>query len=66
MSNRRHKLMLNISTNISHIGSVMPHSAVGLLKKKRKKGSPDPMYQDGGHNKTPMIQDNPFPYESHY
>jgi hypothetical protein len=38
----------------------MPHSAVGILKKKRKKG-PVPMYQQG---KTPMMMDNPYPHES--
>ena len=62
MASRRHKLMLNISKNISHVGSVMPHTAVGILKKKRKKG-PAPMYQQG---KSPLIMDNPYPYESHY
>lgn len=62
MASRRRKLMLNISTNISNAGSVMPHTAVGILKKKRKK-SAAPMYQEG---KTPMIMDNPYPHESVY
>lgn len=63
MSSRRHKLMLNVTKNISHVGSVMPHSAVGILKKKRKKGM-NVMYTKGGGNTPAMRQDNPFPYES--
>jgi|HubBroStandDraft_6_1064221.scaffolds.fasta_scaffold6580408_1 hypothetical protein len=65
MSSRRRKLMLNVSTNIGHAGSVMPHAAVGILKKRRKKGELL-MYVKGGSKTDPVTQDNPFPYEARY
>lgn len=58
------KLSSQLGHTIKGPGTHMPHVAVGILKKKRKRGQEK--YMDDTVSPTAMREANPFPFASKY